>query len=211
MNALNARAPSARSAASSSRLCPTAAAYSPKSAIEPRSASDRFVRRLSTSVTSGSAWGISITVVIPPATAEAVPWAKSSRSIFEGSRRWVWMSTPPGKTCRPVASNRSPLEPGGILDDPADPPVANEEVRLEDALLADDRAARDDLEARGAHCSRAPVTGRRPRAGARRRRGRAYGLFSTVNSSRRPRAASAPCSAGRSRARCRGRRTGWSG
>src|SRR6267142_4070688 len=76
--------------------------------IAPRSASARFVCRLSMSTTRGSACGISTTVVIPPATADAVPCAKSSRSIFDGSRRWVWMSTPPGKTCRPVASRRSP-------------------------------------------------------------------------------------------------------
>ncbi len=90
-------------------------------------------------VTSGSAWGISTTVVIPPATAEAVPWAKSSRSIFDGSRRWVWMSTPPGKTYRPVASRRSPVSPDESSTSPADPTVADEDVRPEDALLTDDR------------------------------------------------------------------------
>src|SRR2546427_3409446 len=54
--------------------------------------------------TAGTVFGMSITVVTPPAAAAAVSVPKSSFSGKPGSRLWTWTSMAPGSTYIPRAS-----------------------------------------------------------------------------------------------------------
>src|SRR5438132_5467098 len=86
-------------------------AHSPKSTralLRARAAFDSSTPALST---AGTVFGISTTVVTPPAAAAAVRVPKSSFSGNPGSRLWTWASTAPGSTYMPVTSISAPSGP----------------------------------------------------------------------------------------------------
>ena len=82
------------------------------SAIALGAISRRLASRMSAPATPGSVFGMSKTVVTPPATAAAVRLPKSSFSGKPGSRPWTWASMAPGSTHRPLASTSSGLAEG---------------------------------------------------------------------------------------------------
>ena len=66
-----------------------------------------FSSRRSLVVVGTELFGMSITVVNPPAIAALLPVAKSSLYVSPGSRRWTCGSMRPGRTIRLLASMRS--------------------------------------------------------------------------------------------------------
>ena len=58
-------------------------------------------------MTGGLLLGISITSVYPPEAAALVPHSQSSLYSAPGSKKWVWVSIPPGNTYWPDASMTS--------------------------------------------------------------------------------------------------------
>jgi hypothetical protein len=112
MNALRPAAP----AAICSSICSAVVAWTTppqraKSTTASGSASDRLRSKVAPSTVGGRAWGISTTVVTPPAAAPRPPASNPSCSSGSGSKRsessWmkcVCASTTPGRTTRPVAS-----------------------------------------------------------------------------------------------------------
>ncbi len=66
--------------------------------------------RASASVVVGWVFGISNTAVTPPSTAPREPVSRSSFHSRPGSRKCTWLSTTPGSTVSPVASNTSLAE-----------------------------------------------------------------------------------------------------
>src|SRR5256712_6941650 len=73
------------------------AAYRPKSTFADRETSRNLLRSASRVETGGFVFGMSTTVVTPPAAALSVPEEKSSFSVIPGSRKCTWTSTPPGR------------------------------------------------------------------------------------------------------------------
>src|SRR5579864_6815602 len=77
---------------------------SPKSTRAFPRASAAFDSSTPAPSTAGTVFGMSITVVTPPAAAAAVSVPKSSLSGNPGSRLCTWTSMAPGRTYRPEAS-----------------------------------------------------------------------------------------------------------
>src|SRR5215472_6053369 len=82
-----------------------------KSTIARDDASSALCSNTAALSTAGTVFGMSTTVVMPPAAAAAVRDAKSSFSGKPGSRLWTWASTPPGSTSSPRASTSSAAGP----------------------------------------------------------------------------------------------------
>ena len=76
----------------------------PKSTWATAPCSSARRRNDATSVTGGTALGITSSVVMPPTAAARLACAKSSLCVSPGSRGWMWGSMNPGNTSRPVAS-----------------------------------------------------------------------------------------------------------
>ena len=117
-------------------------------------AARHLVGKASSTVVSGLVLGISKTAVTPPSTAAREPVSRSSLCSSPGSRKCTWLSTTPGRMCRPGQSIVAPALRLRQVADRGDAAGADADVAQAGAVMVDHRAALEDEVVGRSHVAR---------------------------------------------------------